>query len=88
MYLNIGKDMIIRQRKIIGIFDIDNTTSSKITKEFLIKAQNEKNLINVCEGIPKSFVIYEEENKNIVYLSQFAPSTLMKRCENFEEMGL
>ena len=35
MYLNIGNDMAVRERSIIGIFDLDNTSTSKRTRQFL-----------------------------------------------------
>ena len=35
MYMDIGKDMAVRDKSIIGIFDLDNTTTSKRTREFL-----------------------------------------------------
>ena len=37
MYLSIGNDMAVRDSSIIGIFDMDNTTTSKRTREFLEK---------------------------------------------------
>ena len=30
MYLSIGNDMAVRDTSIIGIFDMDNTTTSKL----------------------------------------------------------
>ena len=33
MYLHLGQDVVVRSRDIIGIFDIENTSVSKITKE-------------------------------------------------------
>ena len=35
MYLNIGNDMAVRGSTVVGIFDMDNTTTSKRTREFL-----------------------------------------------------
>ena len=35
MYLDIGKDFAVRDRSIIGIFDLDNTSTSRWTQEFL-----------------------------------------------------
>ena len=39
MYINIGNDMAVRESALIGIFDMDNTTTSKKTREFLRFAQ-------------------------------------------------
>ena len=35
MYLSIGDDLAVRSASVIGIFDLDNTTTSKRTREFL-----------------------------------------------------
>ena len=39
MYLSIGNDMAVRDRSIVGIFDLDNTSTSKRTREFLTKSE-------------------------------------------------
>ena len=41
MYLHVGTGKIVRKKEIIGIFDLDKTTISPITKNFL--SQSEKN---------------------------------------------
>ena len=38
MYLHLGSSVVIRQRDVVGIFDLDNTTSSRITRDFLTQA--------------------------------------------------
>jgi hypothetical protein len=88
MYLNLGQDTVVPQSSIIGIFDLDNTTSSHITKNFLNNSQREKRLVNLCDGLPKSFAVCVENGETVVYLSQFASSTLIKRCESFEANAL
>ena len=35
MYLNIGQDTIILDKDILGIFDMDNTTVMKSTREYI-----------------------------------------------------
>ena len=35
MYLHVGTGKIVRKKEIIGIFDLDKTTISPITKNFL-----------------------------------------------------
>ena len=39
MYLPIGGDMAVRSQSILGIFDLDNTTCSKHTRELLRRAE-------------------------------------------------
>ena len=43
MYLHVGGDYLVRKDKIIGIFDIENTSIAKSTREFFkISEQNKK----------------------------------------------
>lgn len=80
MYLYLGQDTVIRTESIIGIFDLDNTTISKITKEYLNTAQQEERVVAVSSELPKSFVVCHSNNKEVIYLSQISPSTLRKRA--------
>ena len=59
MYLSIGNDMAVRDRSIIGIFDLDNTSTSKRTREFLEKSEQEGEVVP-CDDLPKSFVLTQE----------------------------
>ncbi len=59
MYLSVGNDMAVRENSIIGIFDMDNTSTSKRTREFLEKAEKE-GLVIPCDDLPKSYVLTAE----------------------------
>ena len=78
MYLNIGNDMAVRQRSILGIFDLDNTSTSRRTREFLEKAEREGQVVP-CDDLPKSFVLTAEYGMNRLYLTSLNTSTLEKR---------
>ena len=80
MYLNIGNDMAVRERSIIGIFDLDNTSTSKRTREFLNQAEKE-GLIVPCDDLPKSFIITDEYNMQRIFLTALSASTLEKRMK-------
>ena len=45
MYLHLGNETVIRQSDIIGIFDLDNSTVSTKTREFLANAQKNGQII-------------------------------------------
>lgn len=79
MYLNIGGDLAVRDRSIIGIFDLDNTTCSKHTREFLRAAEEEGRVITAAEDLPKAFILTQEFGMDRVYLTQVGSSTLEKR---------
>lgn len=81
MYLHLGQNTIVRTDRILGVFDMDNSTVSKHTKSFLTRAQRENRIVNVSMELPKSFIVCEEKGTQVVYLSQIAPSTLLRRAQ-------
>lgn len=81
MYLHLGKGTVIDDRDIIGIFDLDITSQSYITRKFLNMADKSGQVINAAEDIPKSFVVCADKDRRSVYLSQMATATLQKRNE-------
>ena len=80
MYLNIGNDMAVREKSIIGIFDMDNTSTSRRTREFLSKAEEEGQVVP-CDDLPKSFVLTAEYGLDRIYLTSLNSSTLVKRLK-------
>ena len=80
MYLNIGSDMAVRDKTIIGIFDMDNTSTSKRTREFLSNAEKEGQVVP-CDDLPKSFVLTAEYGMNRIYLTSLGSVTLEKRLK-------
>lgn len=86
-YLHIGQSVMLPDRQIIGIFDLDITSQSKITKTFLNRAEEESVVLNVNEDIPKSFLVCDHPyHRQIVYISQLNSSTLARRAA--EELSL
>ena len=80
MYLSIGNDLAVRTSSIIGIFDMDNTSTSARTRLFLKKAQDE-GLVVPCDDLPKSFVVTDEYGLTRVHESVLASATLEKRLK-------
>ena len=79
-YLHIGKNVMVSRRRIIGVFDLDITSQSKRTREFLEKAEQEGVVVPVTEDIPKSFLVCDHPyHRQIVYISQLNTQTLQKR---------
>ncbi len=81
MYLHLGNGKVINTENLIGIFDLDITSQSYITRKFLTMSEKAALVINAAEDIPKTFVVCRENGKNIVYLSQMASATLLRRAE-------
>ena len=80
MYLPIGNDMSVRESSIIGIFDMDNTSTSKRTRDFLARAQKEGAIIS-CDDLPKSYIVTVEYGMMKVYESTLSAYTLEKRIK-------
>ena len=82
MYLNIGQDSVITDKNILGIFDLDNTTVSKSTREYINTASKNGECITVSiEELPKSFIVVAENNKKEIYISPLNTSTIFKRIK-------
>ena len=79
MYIHIGNDYILRRDDIIGVFDMDNSTSSHITREFLSRAESRGGVINTAEDIPKSYIVTSDGE---VFLSQLMTQTILRRNES------
>lgn len=85
MYIPIGNHMALRDASIIGIFDLDQTSTSKKTREFLARAEREGQVVTVSDDLPKSFILTREFSFDRVYLTQFSSQTLEKRVRAFQE---
>lgn len=81
LYLHLGNNVVVNVNDIVGIFDIDNTTISKHTRDYLAQRTADHQIVNVSMELPKSFVVCnnKKSGKNIVYISQLSSKTLFNR---------
>lgn len=80
IYLNVGSGKSIREKDIIGIFDMDTSTVSPVTRKLLSEADKQKRTETPSYEIPKSFVLYRAENgETKVCFSQFSSASLFGR---------
>ena len=82
MYVSIGGDMAVRDRSIIGIFDLDNCSYGKKTREFLETAEQNGEVVPVTDELPKSFVLTAEYGFHRIYLTQFNAATIERRSKS------
>ena len=87
MYLHLGKGTVVNEKTIVGIFDLDITSQSHLTRRFLAAAEKAGEVINAAEDIPKSFLVCCEKGRHTVYLSQLSCATLLKRSAERLESG-
>ena len=78
MYLHIGEDTLIKDKEIIGIFDMDTSTVNKATRDYLKKAETDKRVIYVNYDLPKCFVVTDDK----LYVSPINTGTLNKRAKS------
>lgn len=83
IYLNVGAGKSIREKDIIGIFDMDTSTVSAITRKFLSDAERARLTESPSYEIPKSFILYRAENgETKACFSQFSSASLLGRVGN------
>lgn len=82
MYLHLGNNVSVPTDDIIGIFDIDNATTAKSTREYLKSAEDEGMVTAVGTDLPKSMIVCCPRGSwQRVYISPLAPATLSGRLE-------
>lgn len=81
MYIHLGESTVVNVRDVVAIIDLDHTTVSKSTRDFLTQAEKSGCVVNVSEELPKSAVICMMEGVMRVYISQISPATLQKRYQ-------
>jgi len=86
MFLHIGNDYVIPLKSVIAILDLEKTTISKDTKDFLRTAEEEGFIESITDDIPKSFIVTEIDKKSKIYLSSISSVTLQKRANYIREL--
>lgn len=75
--------MVVNVKNIIAIMDMETSSISKITREYLKNAEKSNDVINVSfEDLPKSYVVCQEKDERKVYISPISSVTLLKRANN------
>jgi len=81
MYLHLGGSTVVNSRDIVGIFDLDTVTVTKLGRDYINRASKKGKVINVTLDLPKSFVLTVERGEERLYISQLAPATLLRRAK-------
>ena len=79
--LYLGGEFALMSEDIIGVFDLDNTSWSYLTRGFLSGAEQRGRVKNAAEDIPRTFVVCRDET---VILTQPSTAALVRRLENQE----
>ena len=79
MFLHVGNNKNIRIRDVVGIFEMDNTTVSAVTRKFLSGKQKELLVESASFDIPKSFILYSEDGEYKICFSPLSSASLKGR---------
>lgn len=82
MYLHIGNGESIKKEDIIGIFDLDTATVSKITKRYISSKEKEGKVEYTDFDLPRAFIICDKGKKEKVKLSRISSSGLVQRIRS------
>ena len=82
MYLHIGNGKSVNKKDIIGIFDLDTATVSKITKDFINKSQKKGLVTYFDSDLPRAFILLDEKGKTRVRLSRISTAGLKVRLDS------
>ena len=73
MYIHLGMGVVVREEDVVGIFDMENTTVSGATRDFLKRAQKENLVEDVCYDLPRSIVFAETRSAASACISRRLP---------------
>lgn len=79
MYLHIGKDYIIKNNDILGIFNIEYIKNTKEYKAMYKSFEENNDIINVSDNKEKTFILIENNGKRKAYITNIGVNTIAKR---------
>lgn len=80
MYIHLGRDYVLNDRDIIGIFNLETTTISPRGCEFLNYAQKNGAVVSLSEELPQCYVLADAP-VDTVYLSELSSAAMKRRAE-------
>lgn len=83
--MHLGKSETVRDREVVGIFDIDKATESEDTKRFLARMQKDFKAVNLASDLPGAFVVTDGEFSDRVYITSLSASVLKNRAAGRDE---
>lgn len=85
LYLSPGATVPVNE--IVAIMDIEKSSTSKDTREYLALAGRHKRVISLSKDLPKSFVVsIDSDLTETVYICGVSAETLRKRLKNLSHI--
>ena len=88
MYIHLGRDYVLNDRDIIGIFDLETTTTSPRGREFLNYAQKNGAVVSLSDELPQCYVLADGGLVDTVYLSELSSAAMRRRAQKMVEGNL
>ena len=85
MYIHLGRDYVLNDRDVIGIFNLETTTISPRGREFPNYAQKNGAVVSLSDELPQSYVLADGGVVDTVYLSELSSAVLRRRAEKMIE---
>ena len=85
MCIHLGRDYVLNDRDIIGIFNLETTTTSPRGREFLNYAQKNGAVVSLSDELPQCYVLADGAVVDTVYLSELSPAAMRRRAEKMIE---
>ena len=82
MYINIGSNVMLLRKNITAVFDIETTTGSEITREFLGRSTRRHEVVTVTTDLPRAMVLYCEKGKNTLYVTDLSAAAIKRRSSD------
>lgn len=83
--MHLGKNETVRDREIVGIFDIEKATLSEDSKKFLSVMQKNYKAVNLASDLPAAFVLTDGEYTDRIYITSLSARVLKNRSGESEE---
>lgn len=77
----------MNKKEIVGIFDLETTSISKKTREFLRISEKKGKMEYIGAEIPKTYIIANSPQRKKVYVTHISSQTLQKRAERNDSFG-
>lgn len=77
MFLFIGGEVTVPEKDVIGIFDIEECSVSRMTADYLNSCQKKHKVVYASQDMPKAFVVCTDKT----YITNVSNATINKRAK-------
>ncbi len=83
MFVHIGNNIVLEEKDIIGIYNIESMRESEEYKNLIESLKKTNNLVTQANGDARSLIMTKEENGKIVgYETNVSTMSIAKRAED------